>query len=83
MKKTFFTLMAVVSAIIGADAQTHSEQFIRNWEFSRDGQSWEHVVVPHDWAISGPFDKKWDLQIVWRKGEVGEERTFWFAAVDR
>ena len=25
---------------------------------------WEQVNVPHDWAISGPFDKKWDLQVV-------------------
>ena len=22
------------------------------------------MSVPHDWAISGPFDKKWDLQVV-------------------
>ena len=35
-----------------------------NWQFSRDGQSWQTVSVPHDWAISGPFDKKWDLQVV-------------------
>ena len=35
-----------------------------SWEFSRDGQSWSQVAVPHDWAISGPFDKKWDLQMV-------------------
>ena len=35
-----------------------------DWQFSRDKQSWETVSVPHDWAISGPFDKKWDLQTV-------------------
>ena len=45
-----------------------------NWLFSlqskaansstHDQQSWEAVSVPHDWAISGPFDKKWDLQKV-------------------
>ena len=44
-----------------------------NWQFSLQGkaanpsthnQSWETVSVPHDWAISGPFDKKWDLQKV-------------------
>jgi beta-galactosidase len=34
------------------------------WQFSRDGNHWETVRVPHDWAISGPFDKKWDLQVV-------------------
>ena len=39
-----------------------------NWQFSlgKSGanQLWEKVSVPHDWAISGPFDKKWDLQVV-------------------
>jgi beta-galactosidase len=35
-----------------------------NWQFSHDQKSWEQVTVPHDWAISGPFDKKWDLQTV-------------------
>ena len=34
------------------------------WLFSRDKRSWQTVSVPHDWAISGPFDKKWDLQVV-------------------
>lgn len=34
------------------------------WQFSRDGQSWQEVSIPHDWAIAGPFDKKWDLQVV-------------------
>ena len=40
-----------------------------NWQFSLQSKahnqlSWETVSVPHDWAISGPFDKKWDLQRV-------------------
>ena len=35
-----------------------------DWQFSRDKLSWQTVSVPHDWAISGPFDKKWDLQRV-------------------
>lgn len=34
------------------------------WQFSRDSINWQAVSVPHDWAISGPFDKKWDLQHV-------------------
>lgn len=37
---------------------------ISSWRFSRDSVSWQAVRVPHDWAISGPFDKKWDLQKV-------------------
>lgn len=35
-----------------------------SWDFSRDGKVWSQVAVPHDWAIAGPFDKKWDLQMV-------------------
>ena len=34
------------------------------WQFSQDRQTWKTVSVPHDWAIGGPFDKKWDLQMV-------------------
>ena len=49
---------------IVSGAQMHNELTIRNWDFSRDQQTWEQVNVPHDWAISGPFDKKWDLQVV-------------------
>ena len=35
-----------------------------NWQFSQDKTAWQTVSVPHDWAIGGPFDKKWDLQMV-------------------
>ncbi|MXN90579.1 DUF4982 domain-containing protein [Flavobacterium sp. Sd200] len=31
---------------------------------SFDDLAWETVTVPHDWAIKGPFDKKWDMQKV-------------------
>lgn len=34
------------------------------WQFSRDSSQWNDVRIPHDWAICGPFDKKWDLQTV-------------------
>ena len=29
-----------------------------------DVSSWENVVIPHDWAIKGPFDVNNDLQTV-------------------
>lgn len=45
-----------------------------NWQFSHDKQAWEQVTVPHDWAISGPFDKKWDLQVV-RIEQNGEKQA--------
>lgn len=34
------------------------------WEFSRSGEDWKTVRVPHDWAIYGPFDRANDLQEV-------------------
>ena len=46
-------------------AQQRQEFLLQdNWQFSKDKQTWQTVSVPHDWAISGPFDKKWDLQKV-------------------
>jgi len=52
-----------------ATAQTNrsprmTEVLTDDWLFSRDMTSWQTVSIPHDWAISGPFDKKWDLQVV-------------------
>jgi len=44
------------------------------WQFSQDKQTWKTVSVPHDWAIAGPFDKKWDLQMV-RIEQNGEKEA--------
>lgn len=38
--------------------------YLKSWEFSHDGKSWEQVRVPHDWAIAGPFDRRNDMQVV-------------------
>ncbi len=56
-------------ACLTATAQTNrsprmTEVLTDDWLFSRDMTSWQTVSIPHDWAISGPFDKKWDLQVV-------------------
>ncbi len=72
MKKTFIFLAAMLLAVTAA-AQSHREVTLsEGWQFSRDKVNWEEVTVPHDWAISGPFDKKWDLQVVAIK-ENGED----------
>lgn len=44
--------------------QRHETTLSDGWRFSHDKQSWQTINVPHDWAIAGPFDKKWDLQVV-------------------
>ena len=57
--------MAVLLGCMAAQAQTRQEILLQDdWQFSREKQAWTTVSVPHDWAISGPFDKKWDLQTV-------------------
>ena len=63
MKIQLLTL--ALAGILSAQAQSRQEFILQdNWQFSRDKQAWKTVRVPHDWAISGPFDKKWDLQTV-------------------
>ena len=63
MKIQLLTLALL--GILSAQAQERQEILLRDdWQFSRDKQTWQTVSVPHDWAISGPFDKKWDLQTV-------------------
>ncbi len=47
-----------------AMAQRIETELRTGWSFTRDGEHWEQVTLPHDWAIAGPFDKKWDLQTV-------------------
>ena len=72
MKRISLLAAALVMAM-AMMAQSHLEVFLNEgWQFSRDNAQWQTVTVPHDWAISGPFDKKWDLQTVAIK-ENGED----------
>ena len=71
MRAIFSLISALV--ILTTLAQSHRDVYLcENWQFSRDQINWQEVTVPHDWAISGPFDKKWDLQVVAIK-ENGED----------
>ena len=73
MKLSLFSLALLLSTT--AMAQQRKEIVLSDdWQFSRDGQSWQSVSVPHDWAIGGPFDKKWDLQVV-RIEQNGEKEA--------
>jgi len=62
MKNPLLLLAMLTTATGWAQRQEITLQ--DDWQFSRDKLTWETVSVPHDWAISGPFDKKWDLQVV-------------------
>ena len=48
---------------------------LKQWQFSRDSINYSSVTVPHDWAINGPFDKKWDLQFVAIEQNGEKEKT--------
>lgn len=56
-------------------AQGRVERNLKYWQFSRDSIHWQSVTVPHDWAIKGPFDKKWDLQMVAIEQNGESEKT--------
>ena len=74
---------------------------LTSWQFRREPSDqmpqvdtvWREVTIPHDWAISGPFDRENDLQkvIVVQNGEneatwkvnaiqaiAGEQLTEWY-----
>ena len=70
---TFVSLALALSTM--CQAQSRKIIHLPSWDFSRDGKSWSQVAVPHDWAISGPFDKKWDLQMVAIEQNGEKEKT--------
>ena len=59
--KLLFAMLLLSQMAMG---QTRHQINLKTWDFSRDNITWEKVQIPHDWAIAGPFDKKWDLQRV-------------------
>lgn len=63
MNKLTLLTIALATSALTASAQRNTIN-LKTWQFSRDSVSYKPVTVPHDWAISGPFDKKWDLQFV-------------------
>ena len=63
IKEAFF-LFLLLAVSTSLSAQLPREVNLSQWKFSCDSVHWEPVSVPHDWAISGSFDKKWDLQNV-------------------
>ena len=70
---TFITLALALTTL--CQAQSRKVITLSSWDFSRDGKAWQQVAVPHDWAISGPFDKKWDLQMVAIEQNGEKEKT--------
>lgn len=73
-KKTYLSLLIAACAYLNAVAQRTEILLDEGWKFSKgdftdaaqtgfNDTRWETVSVPHDWAISGPFDKEIDKQV--------------------
>lgn len=89
LKKILFTIFMVSLAYLNAIAQRTEILLDEGWKFSKgnfpkaaeatfNDTRWETVTVPHDWAISGPFDKEIDKQVtaITQNGETkAREKT--------
>ena len=64
IKRTLLILAVGILTVVAANGESRCAELSKGWQFSHDRTNWKEVMVPHDWAIDGPFDKKWDLQVV-------------------
>ncbi len=77
MNRHIFSISAVLlmTCSMTVFAQRAEILLDEGWKFSKgdfpeaikedfDDSSWEQVTIPHDWAITGPFDRSIDLQEV-------------------
>ena len=74
MRKPFILISFILLAT-SLIAQRTEALLEKGWRFHRgdvtgaqatdfDDSRWEQVCIPHDWAITGPFDRANDLQTV-------------------
>ncbi|MBB4038043.1 beta-galactosidase [Dysgonomonas hofstadii] len=76
IKHSIFLIITFLYTGIAYSQIVRTEFLIeKNWKFSKgdftdamltdfNDSGWQSVTVPHDWAIYGPFDRKYDLQEV-------------------
>ena len=73
--KILILSIAISASALMVDAQNVEHLLLGGWKFQKGAQSgaenpnfddskWQSVTIPHDWAISGPFDKEIDKQVV-------------------
>jgi len=84
MKNLLFCL-SFLSCATWSLAQSTERLLLSGWRFhqgaaqgaelpSFNDAAWQQVSIPHDWAISGPFDKEIDKQVV-RIEQNGEKEA--------
>lgn len=80
-------LTAPVAAQGQAESPSSQRYLLSGWRFHQgaaegaeapeyDDRRWEEVAIPHDWAISGPFDREIDAQKV-AITQNGETEATW------
>ncbi|NLH16175.1 MAG: glycoside hydrolase family 2, partial [Phycisphaerae bacterium] len=89
------SLVMVLTTVVSADRIM--QNFNRDWSFAKGdfdvasviqpdyAAGWEVVQLPHDWAISGPFDPKengWAGKLPWR-GVGWYRKSFTLDAADK
>lgn len=73
--KIFLAIAMAGLSYLNAAAQRTEILLDEGWKFSKgsfpdaaqssfNDSQWQTVTVPHDWAISGPFDKEIDKQVI-------------------
>ena len=70
MRKKLYAMLLISSMVFYACTSkqpVRTDTLLREWQFTQDtteNPQWMNVTIPHDWAISGPFDRANDLQEV-------------------
>ncbi len=76
MRRLLFLLLTFAATVTASAQLARTELMLKSdWKFIRadearfadagyDDSGWQSVTVPHDWAISGPFDNNNDKQTV-------------------
>lgn len=71
----FLALLYIATVAFARNEPSQEKLLLSGWRFAKgsvegaqavtfNDSGWENVTIPHDWAISGPFDKEIDKQIV-------------------
>jgi len=71
----FLILVVLFHSCSGERIDSRQVMMLKEWKFIKGDSpgayktdfkdsSWQSVVIPHDWAIYGPFDKEIDKQVV-------------------
>ena len=76
MKKSIYTLLlsSLFLCACSTKQPVRTDTLLRQWQFTQDTTEnpvWQDVTIPHDWSISGDFDRANDIQevIVVQNGE--------------